>query len=214
MSFPNPAWFKVVSVSCLPNRAQFADSAARRCVLFISFLLLILPAIVLPANAAPEPTTRRVLILTGTDPNHPGFSSITQALRSILRNSPGSRVEFVYELQSGFSGQVSPQDDQHLITYLKEKYQNQKIDLIYSMAAPRLRVLLQNEPTLFAAVPKVFYEFESEREPTLRELGTHATGVWARVELNQTLDLALTLHPDTKRVIVIAGNSATERSLM
>src|SRR5215813_7547250 len=120
MRFPNPAWFKVVSVSCLPNPAQFTNLPPRRGVLFICALLLIALPIPFPANAAAaEPTTRKVLILTGTDPNHPGFSSITQALREILRSSPSNRVEFLYELQAGFSAQVSQEDDQYLITYLK-----------------------------------------------------------------------------------------------
>jgi formate hydrogenlyase transcriptional activator len=212
MTFPNPGSCKVVIGRCLPLRAETPDFLKRRGLLLI--LLLIATPFLCPISAAAQPTTKKVLILTGTDPNHPGFTSITQALRTILRNSSTTRVEFLYELQAGFSAQVSPEDDQHLIAYLKQKYQNQRIDLIYSMAAPRLRFLLQNEPHLFADVPKVFYEFDFEREPTLRSFGAHATGVWAKVELSRTLDLALNLHPDTQRVIVIAGNSETERAVM
>lgn len=211
MTFPDPARHTVVSDSCLSSRAKIPGVTH---LLLVLCQLLMAAPFLFPINAAAQPQTRKVLILTGTDPNHPGFSSITQALRLALRNSSTTRVEFLYELQAGFTTQGSPQDDEHLVTYLKAKYQNQRIDLIYSMAAPRLRVLLQNEPTLFADVPKVFYEFDFEREPTLRNLGPHATGVWATYEISRTMDLALTLHPDTQRVIVIAGNSETEKALM
>ncbi len=211
MTFPIPASNKVVSGSCLFMRVKVRCVRARGLLLC---LVLIAAPFLFPIAANAQPTTKKVLILTGSDPNHPGFLTLTQALRSILRNSPTNRIEFIYELQAGFGAQVSPKDDQDLVSYLKSKYQNQRIDLIYSMAAPRLRVLLQNEPTLFTDIPKVFYEFDFEREPTLRNLGAHATGVWAKIDLKQTMDLALTLHPDTKGVIVVAGNSETEKAVL
>ena len=79
------------------------------------------------------------------------------------------------------------------------------------MVAPRLRVLLKHNPELFADVPKVFYDFDYEREATIRDLGPNITGVWAKLELTQTLDIALALQPEARRVVVITGNSDQDR---
>ena len=126
--------------------------------------------ILLPVCAAAQAPTKRVLILSGSDPNYPGFSIITQGIRSTIRNGSSSRIEFIYELQGGL---VKPPDsergDQELVDYLSRKYEGKKIDLILGMVAPRLRVLLKHNPELFADIPKVFYDFDYEREATIRD---------------------------------------------
>ena len=105
---------------------------------------------------------------------------------------------------------MSPGSDEELASYLKRKYADKKVDLILSLQAPRVRILLQKEPGLFGNVPKIFYEFESEREAINRALGPNITGVWADLDLNKTLELALALHPDTRKVVVVSGNGAQD----
>ena len=79
------------------------------------------------------------------------------------------------------------------------------------MVAPRFRVLLQKDPKLFGSVPKVFYEFDSERDETNRIVGPNLTGVWASLDRHrETLDLAFALHPDTRKVVVISGNGPSD----
>ena len=172
---------------------------------------LIVVMILLPVCAAAQEPTKRVLILTGSDPNYPGFSIITRKVVSTLRGGRQSRVEVLYEVQEGLvEPPESPGSDEELASYLKRKYADEKLDVILSLTAPRLRILLQKEPGLFANVPKIFYEFESEREAINRALGPNITGVWADLDLNKTLDLALALHPDTRKVVVVSGNGAQD----
>ncbi|MFL6254185.1 MAG: ABC transporter substrate binding protein [Pyrinomonadaceae bacterium] len=174
----------------------------------VSLLLLFAAPLLFTLSASAQSETRKVLIISGTDPNHPGFSTITQRVRSIVRDGSAERVELLYELQEGLiKTPDSPSDDAELAAYLKRKYGGKKIDVIFSGAAPRLRILLKNNPDLFADVPKVFYDFEEEREATYRDAGPHVTGVWADVGLSQTLDIAFALHPEARRVVVVAGNS-------
>ena len=178
----------------------------------VSLSSLIGVFILLPICAAAQAPTKRVLILSGSDPNFPGFSIITQGIRSVIRDGSSSRIEFIYELQEGL---VKPPDsesaDQELIDYLSRKYEGKKIDLVLGLVAPRFRLLLKRKPELFADVPKVFYDFDYEREATIRDLGPNITGVWAKLQLTQTLDLALALQPQARRVVVVAGNSDQDR---
>jgi PAS domain S-box-containing protein len=187
------------------------------CLRGSAFLLLLLIAapFLLTTDASAQPATRQVLILTGADPNHPGFSAITQSVRSIIRDGSKGRVELLYELQEGFIREPgSPREDSELVSYLERKYGGKNIDLILSAAAPRFRLLLKSNPDLFAGVPKVFYDFEEQREPTYRDVGRDITGVWARIDYRQTLDLAFALQPDARRVVVVSGNSAEERAVL
>jgi len=177
------------------------------------FLLLLTSTLLFfsPSVAAQE-TTKRILILSGSDPNHPGFSKITRNIQSTLRERLGVRVELRYELQQGLTDPPnSPGDDEELIAYLKRKYNDKHIDLVLVMVAPRFRQLVQKDRELFQSVPKIFYEFDSERDDTNRILGPNITGVWAALDLYKTLDLALALQPDTRKVVVVSGNGPEDK---
>ncbi len=165
-----------------------------------------------PLNAAAQETTKRVLILTGSDPNYPGFSTITRNIVSTLRGGSRSRIEILYELQQGLiESPELPDGDQALASYLRRKYENKHLDLILVMVASRFRILSQKDPELFRNIPKVFYEFDSEREETNRSLGPNITGVWASLDLYKTLDLAFALQPDARKVVVVSGNGQVDQ---
>jgi PAS domain S-box-containing protein len=142
----------------------------------------------------------------GSDPNFPGFSILTRTIVATLRDGSRSRIEVIYELQQTLvEAPESPTSDDELAGYLKRKYADKKLDLVLAMVAPRVRILLQKDHDLFGNAPKVFYEFDSEREATNRALGPNITGVWANLDLHKTLDLALALHPDARKVVVVSG---------
>src|SRR4051812_41749488 len=221
MSLPNYLMAKIDGDACGLHRRTLPPVNRRpprqgprglRGTVFL--LLLIVAPFLLSPDASAQSATRKVLILTGSDPNHPGFSIITQRIRSIIRDGSMNHVDMLYDLQQDLirpPGIPRDEQDEELADYLKRKYGKNKPDLIVAVAAPRLRVLLKADPELFAGVPKVFYDFEEEREPTYRDLGPYVTGVWARLDYSETLDLALSLHPDTRRVVVVAGTALDEQ---
>lgn len=193
-----------VAVAKLGGQYPLRQISGMKGLVFLS--LLIGALILFPLFAAAQTPTRRVLIITGSDPNFPGFSINTRKIVSTLRGGSQSRIEILYELQQGLvEGTPSPENDEELVSYLKQKYADNKLDLILSMAAPRMRILLEKDPALFANVPKIFYEFDSEREAINRSLGPNITGIWSNIDPSKTLDLALALHPDTRKVVVICG---------
>jgi PAS domain S-box-containing protein len=183
--------------------------------------LLALAVLFFPLNAASQENTKRVLILTGSDPNRPGFAILTRSIQSTLRDRSPVRVELLYELQTDLldtsqpNDEESQADDEELTNYLKRKYANERIDLVLVMVAPRFRLLAQKDPTLFRDIPKVFYDFDSEREATNRSLGPNVTGVWASVDrYRATLDLAFALNPQARKVFVISGATQQNRVVM
>jgi PAS domain S-box-containing protein len=188
-----------------------SDSArALKRVVFLSLLALTL---FFPSGTMGQQATRRVLILTGSDPNFPGFAVLTRGIQSTLRDRSRDRVELLYELQQSLA--IDPESeagDTQLISYLKEKYADKHIDLVLVFVARRFRLLAAKDPSLFAGIPKVFYDFDSEREASNRSMGPNITGVWASLDRHrETLELAFALSPQARKVIVVSGVSPTNK---
>jgi PAS domain S-box-containing protein len=180
-------------------------------MLFLLLVFLLLSQPILTLNAVAQEPTKRVLILSGYDPNRPAVPILTQAIRStISRGSPG-RVEFYTEFQDN-ARIVNANYEKEMVGYLRQKYAGENISLVIGLGAPSREFLLNHEPELFTNTPKVFY-FHDEREETVRKLWPRVTGVWAQMNLRGTLELALRLHPDTRRVVVVSGNSVQEKFL-
>src|SRR5262245_26921809 len=166
------------------------------------------------AIAAAAQSPRRILIMSGADPNHPGFSVMTQAIVTTVRNASPTRVELLYELQEHF---VTPQpaiDDERMAKYLQQKYDGQKIDLILGLVAPRYGAILQTDSQLFANVPKVFIDYEHVRGATLAQGGPHSTGVWVKKDVEGTLQIALRLQPNAEKVVVVAGSGTVDQQML
>lgn len=188
-------------------------SPSRTFCLQLSVLcILVLAAPVLFAsNAFADTPTRRVLILTGYDPNHPAVTTINQTITTTMKGDASGRVEFFYEFQENFRIPNSKYESE-MVNYLKRKYEGEHINLVLALGAPALEFLLDHESQLFPGVPKVFY-FHDESEATAKSLWPRVTGVWAQLEFNKTLDIALAAKPDTKNVFIVSGTSKQDRFL-
>jgi PAS domain S-box-containing protein len=174
----------------------------------ISLLLIASPSL-LAREAVAQAPTKRVLVLSGYDPNRPGVQILNRAITSAIRDGSSDRIEFYYEFQENFRIPNAKYEEE-MVAYLRQKYAGENISLIIGLGAPSLDFLLKHEPEVFTGIPRVFY-FHDESAETVSRLWPRVTGVWAKFELSKTLDLALTLHPNTKRVFVVSGNSGQEK---
>ena len=176
----------------------------------LSLLLLIVALPMLsPAVAAAAETPKKVLIFSGTDPNLPSVVMLSEIIRSTLEKGSPGRVQFYSE---ALDNHRIPEDkyEQELVKLLQRKYEGEKIDLIFTLGSAGLRFLLKHQDELFSDTPKVFIN-TNEHELNGLDLGQHVTGVQGRMELKPALDLALSLHPGTRRVVVVTGNSNTDK---
>ncbi len=213
---PNPT-----KSETLPDADGFCPAISRNLSrhivgLLFCVVLLTLTALFWPSTGWAQQASKRVLILTGSDPNNPGFAILTRSIQSTLRDQSHSRVELLYELQQTLADKSEPNTgDEELISYLKRKYAGQKIDVVLVMVASRFRILSQKDPTLFGNIPKIFYDFDTEREVTNRSLGPDITGVWASLDRHKaTLELAFALNPDARNVVVISGSTPQNKIIL
>jgi len=173
----------------------------------LTALLLLL----LVSSVAAQPKTERVVILTAYDPSYPAFSIVNQNILTTIRNGSTGRTEFYFEYQEN-SRISNSKYEKEMVSYLQRKYEGENIALVIALGGTALRFLLDHESELFKNVPKTYY-FHDEPAGTAGRLWPNVTGVWARLEVDKTLDTALSLHPDTESVVVVSGSSSEDKSL-
>ena len=100
-----------------------------------------------------------------------------------------------------------------LKNYLREKYADKKIDVAVAVFGPALEFLLNHGDAIFPGTPIVFCGID-RRELGDRSLPPHVRGVLLKREFAPTLELAIGLHPHTKRVAVVAGTSEFDTRLL
>jgi len=176
----------------------------------LCLLLIVLPWL-LPLDAVAQVPTRRVLILTSYDISRPAVNTVIQSVTTTIRNGSNTRVEFFYEFQENPRIPNSKYEEE-MVRFLRAKYEGEEIAIVLALGAPALKFLLAHENVLFPDVPKVYY-FHDETEITAHSLWPRVTGVWANLEINKTLEMALTFQPDTQKAFVVSGNADQDRFL-
>src|SRR5262249_42155655 len=96
-----------------------------------------------------------------------------------------------------------------LAEFLRQKYAGRRIDVVIPALAPSLDLVLKYREVFAPGVPVVFGAIE-QREVETRDLGPGVVGIPMRVDLVSTLEQSLRLHPNTRRVAVVAGKSRTD----
>ena len=158
-----------------------------------------------PSFAQPrsDATPRRVLVLYWYNRNFPGNVAFDQSFQAALRAAPADNVEYYPEY---LESDRFPGEEQSLLLrdYLRQKYQNLKIDVVVASTGIALDFLLKYRDVLF---PQSTIVFNMARHPTAEQLaaGPGMTGINFLNTHGETLDLALRMHPGTEQVFVISG---------
>jgi len=174
-------------------------------------ILIVFCVLLFASNAYADAPTQKVLILTGYNPNNPAIANLNRAITTSMRNGAPGRVDFFYEFQENLRIPSSKYESE-MVAYLGRKYEGENITLVMALGGPAIKFLLAHESQIFTTVPKLFY-FHDESEATAKSLWPHVTGIWAKLDFNKTLDIALTARPDTKNIVVVSGNSNQDKFL-
>ena len=160
------------------------------------------------APAADPEAVRNVLVLYPTGEGQPGSLLFDQGLRSTLKASSTERIEIYNE----YLDSARFPDDEHqrqLADFLRQKYAGRKIDVVIpgsgSLPGFRLEVSRRNVPRSPHRVRR--HRATGSGLPVARP---DVIGVPMRMDLVGTLEAALRLHPNTRRVVVVAGAAKTD----
>jgi hypothetical protein len=148
----------------------------------------------LPASSA----TRRVVLLFDERPfDLPGLASLDADLVGTLISSSTDRIE-VYREAMDLSRFGSDSYKMRLRDFLRAKYGDKKIDVAVAIIWPALDFLLNHGDAIFPGTPIVFCAID-RREIGDRSLPPYVSGILLKREFAPTLELALSLHPQTNR---------------
>src|ERR1043165_73696 len=170
-----------------------------------SAILLLLPI----ASAQVPKDRKNVLMLYWDNKDIPGNISFDQGFVAGMRSEPRDNWEVYNEYldSSRFPGK---HQYQILYDYLRQKYAGSSIDVIVATPDPSLEFLLKHRADLFPNSPIVFVAVKRP-PPEVLAAGPGLTGIIRANTHRKTLDLALTLHPDTEEVFVVSGTPELDK---
>ncbi|MCX7990464.1 MAG: PAS domain S-box protein [Proteobacteria bacterium] len=96
------------------------------------------------------------------------------------------------------------------INFLKEKYKDKKIDLLISVDDNAFEFFIKHRSTIFGNIPMVFCGVNDFTKEMLKN-NKNITGVNEQKSMAETIELALRLSKDAKKLGVIAGDRISER---
>jgi signal transduction histidine kinase len=152
-----------------------------------------------------------VLVLYSNNRVLPANLEVDRGLREILDALPQRRVELFTEFldRPTFSG---PAFEQVFAAYVRDKYALRPPDLVVVVGYPALDFLLRNRANLLAGVPVVHVSVDEGFLKSLKSLPADVVGVPTLYDFGGTMELALRLHPDARRLVVVTGTSAPDRT--
>jgi C4-dicarboxylate-specific signal transduction histidine kinase len=155
--------------------------------------------------------TRNVLIIFSNNRLLPANIEIDRGLRETIATSTDRVVETFAEFlgRPAFSGQ----DYERLFaTYLREKYITRPPETIVLVAYPALDFFLRHRAEMFPDVPAVHIGVDKSILDSIRPVPAGVIGVPVVYDFAGTVQLALRWHPHTRRLVVVTGNSAEDRT--
>ncbi|OPY77929.1 MAG: Blue-light-activated protein [Syntrophorhabdus sp. PtaU1.Bin153] len=185
------------------------SSAIATSSLAILVFLTIFSSFAPPAKAAPLERPKKVLLLHPFEPFLPYSITINQAIRSTFLADTRERID-LYSEYLDLARYPGREYVRQLADLYRKKYSGNAPDVIIALLKPSLDFVRQYGRELFPNVPIVFCTVERHQIKGIM-LGENVTGVLMEVDPRTTLDIALKLHPETKRIVVISGAHANDR---
>ncbi|OIQ52059.1 Blue-light-activated protein [Pseudodesulfovibrio hydrargyri] len=172
------------------------------CLTLLLSCLCVLPA--RPVLGAVEKPKKSVLCLNSYHHGYQWSDAIMRGIRSVLENS-----HYKIDLQIEYmdAKRYNYEDVTRMLLRLyREKFKNEKFDLIMTSDNDAYSFVTQYRDILFPGVPLVYcgVNFLNTDDTD----SDNATGVIESFDLSKTLDVALRLHPDKRRIVVV-GDSST-----
>jgi signal transduction histidine kinase/DNA-binding response OmpR family regulator len=154
--------------------------------------------------------SKNVLVLHSHKNLMPVSEIINQAILSTLESDKTYRFEYYIEYmdRTRFSDGVYAQRQ---LDFYRQKYSGLKMDLIIAVSVLALDFLIKYRGELFPETPIIFCMVPNRQLSNL-SLGPNVTGITWKIDIKRTIDVALNLHPGTRRVVVIGGASKVDQN--
>ena len=154
-----------------------------------------------PTAIVAQSPVKRVLIIHGGPEAFPGGMDFDAAMRRSLYSHPALAVESYSEyLENEEFGDAA---DDALRELVRIKFKSRPLDLVIANTTPALQFVLRHRDELFPGLPLVFAA-ATLPPAVLQGKVPRTTGIVREPSHVETVDLALKIHPGTKRLHVVA----------
>ena len=177
--------------------------------IFLPLLVVCAFTPLVPVARAQAVAPKRVVVLYWDNKEFPGNAKFEESFKAQLQLDRRQDVEYFPEY---FEFSRFPEENTAISfrNYLREKYAERTVDVVVASADAPLRFLLDDRKDLFPNTPIVVVANDLPKPDTLAS-AAGATGIHYKNAYRQTVDLALRLHPATKRVFVVSGTQQQDR---
>ena len=162
---------------------------------------------VCPAVSAQERAVRNVLTIHSGDEFFPSNPILDEAIRESLRSVREVPVDYYTEYLEGTRFGAA-EASAALAEYIRVKYSKRQIDLVIASTNAPLQFVMNYRDELFPDAPIVFAGL-TVPDQSIRLAGHGLAAVKIGSAYDETLKLALALHPSTERVFVVARSPNT-----
>lgn len=193
----------------IPIRVRSISACSSKC---IAAGVIFCAAVLLSASTGtPQELNRKnVLIINQVGLSYPGSALITQQIGSALQAD--SRYEIELYSESLDSVSIPDEASQHEFRdWLSRKYRNHKMDVIVAMGPAAIRFIAQSPSDFFPHTPVVICGSSEEQAGALK-LDSRFTGTWLEIKPGKTIDVAISVLPDTREIFVVGGTSEYDRT--
>ncbi len=180
-------------------------SSCLRSLLFATVLALLAFGAIHPSPAVAQSARKQVLFINSYHPGYKFSDDITRALSETFaeQGNIDLRIEYL---------DTKRVDNAQYLDQVKKlyqtKYKDARLDLILSSDDAALNFLFKNADSLFPDVPVVFVGanfFDNSRLAGYERF----TGVSEEADISGTLDVALSIHPNVRKVVVVNDTTTT-----
>jgi len=168
---------------------------------------MVVTSLALAAPGLAQGPIKRVLIVHGGPPAFPGNAALDEALRKTLFSHSTIQVDAYSEYLE--NEEFAEAADTSLADSIRIKFANRQLDLVIANTAPALQFVLRHREELFPDLP-VLFAAATPPPALLQGRVAGVTGIVREPSQIETLDLALRLHPGTKRLHVVAYAPAVD----
>ena len=165
----------------------------------IFFIITICVLALLVPSRVQSQTKKNILFLNSYHEGYPWSDNIIKGVSSVLEKEK-------INVHTEYMDTKRTYDDRHfqnLFELYLHKFSEKDFDLIITSDDNAFQFLLQNRSVLFPFVPIVFCGVGNFKESMLTG-HKNITGVTEDIDIKSTIDIALKLHPKTKKVYVIS----------
>ena len=157
-----------------------------------------------------DPAAKNILVLHAFESNVPIFELTDGGLRAALdAGGVGIRNQFFEYLD--LARNPGPEHRAQVAELMRLRYAHRKIDVIITMYGEAFRFLLNEGSTIFSNSPVLALWMPEGYE--LPKTDRRAIQLFTRRDLVGTLEIALKLLPETKRVYIVGGVHEADRAV-